>query len=170
MKKKGKIICKNLLEFAAAIGVAVFILVFVAGTVRVEGSSMESTYHTGDRLLIWKLGYRPALGDVVVVREENGGDKFLLKRVIAAGGQTVLLDGKEGAVFVDGQRLEEPYLEDGQALSEREAGRTFAWKLSGDEVFVMGDNRAISLDSRIFGPLPQKDVVGKVLLCLWAGK
>lgn len=166
-KCKIKLVVKGLLEYAGIMALGVFCVIFIAGTATVYGSSMEGSYSEGDRLLVWKLGYTPRAGDVVILNDPEDDEKKLIKRVIATGGQTVIIDGENGKVLVDGKELFEPYTRNGLELSSREDGRRITWELSQDEIFVMGDNREYSKDSRMFGPLPCENVKGKVTFRLW---
>lgn len=133
---------------------------------QVEGSSMEPTLHTGERVLVYKLAYAgfgaPERGDVVVFHAWSQHEDFI-KRVIGLPGDTV--EVKHNKVFVNDVPLDEPYLVQPTTGSEGPV------RVGADEVFVMGDNRGNSSDSRHYGPLPQAQIVGKAWLRYWpAGK
>lgn len=129
----------------------------------VRGSSMEPTLYDGDCILVQVAGYddlRP--GDIVAIKAKDGRDKHLVKRIIARGGDTVQIDFETGMVFVDGQRLEEPYI----AEATHQAGDTpFPVTVPPDCYFVLGDNRNHSQDSRssALGCVPREDVEGRVV-------
>ena len=125
----------------------------------VQGDSMKPTLHNGDRLLLFNWGYEPAVGDIVAIRREEGSP--LIKRVIALGGDRLFIDPASGAVYRNGRLLDEPYY----------ASRTAPIHLAGEitvpegMLFVMGDNRAHSRDSRYadVGPIAVDQVIGKAV-------
>ncbi|MCC8159972.1 MAG: signal peptidase I [Oscillospiraceae bacterium] len=184
---------------AIAIVIALLIKGFIFDIVRVDGSSMFPTLVDNDRLIVTKLGYTPEQGDIIILdseyknREEyydelaaeKGKDelsaidklfaqssmpsdlqkKYYVKRIIAMPGQTVdLVDGK---VYVDGELLDEPYY-DGTTYS---IDTTVEYPITVDEdcVFVMGDNRAHSKDSRSseLGQVPFEAILGKSQIRIW---
>lgn len=137
----------------------------------VDGPSMEHTLLNGDyMLLISNVFYKePARGDVVVVSKQAYDDgKPIVKRVIATEGQTVDIDFEEGIVYVDGVALDEPYTKTGTNLKE---GNTFPQVVEPGKVFVMGDNRNNSKDSRSpqIGQVDKREVLGKVAFILFPG-
>ena len=132
----------------------------------VSGGSMDPTLKHGERLLISNLLYTPKAGDIVVlqVEEEIANEHPLLyknepiiKRVIATEGQTVLIE--DGIVYVDGEPLDEEYKIGRDHLNE-----TLTVTVSEGHIFVMGDNRSVSLDSSTFGEVDERTVIGKVIL------
>ncbi len=177
---------KELLE-AACIGAVVFIVIQLAVVnFRVEGSSMRPTLLPGHYLMVNKLiyfpmemhrlgmiipfwqpetedrvylGRNPRGGDMVVFDYPQDPERQFVKRIIAEPGQRVEIT--DGYVSVDGDRLDEPYL-NGIATSNMHPVR-----LSDDEYFVMGDNRGGSQDSRHWGPLPADHIIGKVWAIYW---
>lgn len=144
-----------------AVLIVVPIRVFIAQPFVVEGQSMYPTFDNGDYLIIDELSYRladPARGDVIVFRYPGDPSVFYIKRVIGLPGETVRVE--RGAVTVtatDGSKvtLEEPYV-----VSE-DATYTLNATLGPEQYFVMGDNRPKSSDSRVWGPLPKEDIVGR---------
>lgn len=153
----------------AVVGVVV-LFTFFARLIGVSGGSMQDTLYTGDRLLVLNsifCDFQP--GDVVVVNDYNAGlNETLVKRIVAVGGQTVDIDFDAGIVYVDGQALDEPYAKEPTYKSE---GTQFPLTLAEDEVFVMGDNRNHSTDSRSdqLGPVKEGYLQGKALLLLLPG-
>ncbi len=156
--------------FVLTLGVLLLVLTFVGRYAPVEGSSMNPTLQDGDLVLLSGLGYTPKQGDVVVVQSKSYGyEKPLVKRIIAKGGQTVTLDYENWRVIVDGVVVEEPYI-----LKESDPMRTgdpYQTDLSPNtftvpegELFVMGDNRNGSADSRDprIGYIDERLVIGKV--------
>ena len=154
----------------AVVGVVVLFTFFVR-LIGVSGGSMQDTLYTGDRLLVLNsvfCDFQP--GDVVVVNDYNAElDETLVKRIIAVGGQTVDIDFTSGVVYVDGQPLEEPYTKEPTYKSD---SIRFPLTLEEDEVFVMGDNRNHSTDSRSgqLGPVKEGYLQGKALLLLIPGQ
>ena len=131
----------------------------------VKGDSMTPSFQPGDRLLVSPGAYGhepPARGDVVIVdRPEAAGESYL-KRIVGLPEEEVRLS--EGYLLIDGEHLVEPYLGGLPAslgLEER------IWKLAQDEIFVMGDNRARSTDSREFGPVGVGLIVARVWFRWW---
>ena len=121
----------------------IFTLFFKISTV--SGESMENTLHDGDKLIISAITKDVEYGDVVVTSEPNGLGKVLIKRVIAVGGQTVWFDEKTNKVVVDGKTLDEPYIKEEMVF---QASMYNLYTVPAGKVFVMGDNRNDSADSR----------------------
>ncbi|MBM4457030.1 MAG: signal peptidase I [Chloroflexi bacterium] len=147
---------------APAVVIALLIHVFLAQATRVYGQSMEPNLHSEQRLVVEKLTYRfhgPRRGDVVVLRDPGGGSELLIKRVIGLPGEWVGI--ADGRVYVDGVLLEEPY------LNQITLGSGRSWVTPPLHVFVMGDNRGASRDSRVFGPVSLDHIVGRVLVRYW---
>lgn len=146
---------------SAILAVAV-IFTFLFKISNVSGQSMENTLHHGDSLIITAADLKPEYGDVVVISQPNGYEKVLIKRVIATGGQTVSFDIDTGKVLVDGKALDEPYIkEDMEFLYTMLESYTVPEGM----LFVMGDNRNNSADSRDpnVGFIDSRYVVGKVI-------
>jgi signal peptidase I len=146
-----------------AILIALLINVFIGQATRVEGQSMEPNLHTDQRLVIEKLSYRfhsPSRFDIVVLRVSSQGDELLIKRVIGLPGETV--EFRDGSVYIDGQQLDEPYVS-----QTTRSGRSGLVVVPPLHVFVMGDNRSHSNDSRSFGPIPVENILGRAWLSYW---
>lgn len=172
--------------------IALLLKTFVVQAFFIPSASMEPTLLIGDRVLVEKISLRfgePERGDVVVFEKDLGGrlpveeedrsaidvvvDSFrslfgfptgssqdFIKRVVAVGGDTV--EGRDGSLFVNGEAAEESYLPNGTETS------TFGpVDVPDGMIFMMGDNRANSDDSRNFGPIPVDAVVGKAFLLIW---
>jgi signal peptidase I len=145
-----------------AIIIALLIHVFLAQATRVYGQSMEPNLHTNERLVIEKLSYRfhgPRRGDVVVIKDPGGSSELLIKRVVGLPGERVTV--ADNRVFIDGVPLDEPY------LNQPTQGSGRSWIVPPLSVFVMGDNRSASRDSRIFGPVPMDEIIGHALFRYW---
>ena len=128
----------------------------------VSGESMENTLHNGDNLIISSITPEIEYGDVVVISQPNGYEKVLIKRVIAVGGQTVEFDHHTGKTIVDGKILDEPYIKEEANYTY---GMTHKYVVPQGKIFVMGDNRNHSADSRdvMVGLIDEDYVMGKVL-------
>jgi len=145
-----------------AIIIALVIHVFLAQATRVYGQSMEPTLQTNQRLVIEKLSYRlrgPRRGDVVVLHDPGGSPELLIKRVVGLPGERVTV--ADGRVFIDGVPLDEPYL----AQPTQGGGRS--WVVPPLHIFVLGDNRGASRDSRIFGTVSLDQVIGHAIFRYW---
>ncbi len=152
-----------------ALLVAILVRTFLLAHFVVEGSSMHSTLHEGDRVFVNKMSYRlhePNRGDVVVLHEINGvSERDLIKRVIALPGEEITMD--DCIVRIDGQLLQEPYL-DPTVVTPGNCGKNFPPQaVPEDHVFVMGDNRPGSQDSRDLGFIPYEDLVGRAFVVFW---
>lgn len=145
-----------------ALVLALLVRAFVVESFRVVGNSMEPTLYDGERLFVNKMAYRfrpPQPGDIVVFRYPLNPSRDYIKRVVAVGGQTVEI--RDGRVYVDGSFLEEPY------VSARDHSTLPPVVLRPDEVYVLGDNRRNSQDSRVFGPFARSFVKGEAVLLYW---
>ncbi len=146
-----------------AILIALLINVFVGQATRVEGQSMEPNLHSNQRLVVEKMSYRfhgPERFDIVVLRLPSQGDELLIKRVVGLPGETVEISN--GHVSVNGQVLEEPF-----AVGETRPGRQSSVVVPPLHVYVLGDNRNHSNDSRNFGPVPIENIIGRAWLSYW---
>ena len=153
--------------------VCCFMLIYVVffRSVVVVGSSMKDTLVNGDRLLLIStvLYTEPKQGDVIVASKASFKDgEPIVKRVIAVGGQTVDIDFETGTVYVDGQALEESYI---SSPTTNDMGTQFPLTVPEGSLFVMGDNRGSSLDSRSpqIGLVSQREIIGKVILLMIPG-
>lgn len=147
----------------------IFLLLF--RVIVVSGSSMYETLWDGDYLLLLSnLFYRePEAGDIVVISKESyEGGTPIVKRVIATQGQTVDIDFDQGIVYVDGAALEEPYIHN--PTTNRE-GTTFPLTVAENCIFVLGDNRQVSKDSRNpeIGQIDKREVLGKAIFLMLPG-
>ena len=138
----------------------IFTFLFKISTV--SGESMENTLYNGDKLIISAVTQDVEYGDVVVVSQPNGYEKVLIKRVIAVGGQTVWFNEDTNKVVVDGKELDEPYIKEEMEFL---LSMTKLYRVPEGEIFVMGDNRNDSADSRseLIGMIDERYVVGKVI-------
>ena len=144
----------------SAIIAVTFIFTFLFKISSVNGPSMLDSFHNGDRVFITAAGYQPKYGDVVIISQPNQYNEVLIKRIIAVGGQTVDVDATAGTVTVDGKVLYEPYIRE-QTLTQ--GNMNFPLTVPEGYVFVMGDNRNHSTDSRYksIGLIDERYIMGK---------
>lgn len=148
----------------------VLLFTFVIRLIGVDGHSMVPTLQDGDRLLVLNsLLYDDyQYGDIVVLRKDSFMEEPIVKRVIATEGQTVDIDFETGSVWVDGQLLDEPYINE---LTFLEEGTEFPLTVPDGCIFVMGDNRNHSSDSRDsrLGTVDTRYVIGKAVVLAFPG-
>ena len=131
----------------------------------VEGTSMQPNFHSGEFLLVSRVNYlvgAPQRGDIVVFQYPRDPDTDYIKRIIALPNQTVEI--RDTKVYVDGVELDEPYINEPCGAS---SCPDKSWTLGPTEYFVMGDNRNHSQDSRVFGPVDRRFIVGEALVRYW---
>ena len=169
--------------FAWALAVLLLLFTFAMRLCRVEGASMENTLYDGENLLLFSLGYQPEQDDVIVFHLTDDSqtlEKTLVKRVIATGGQTVQIDFKNNTIFVDGVLYEDEHavLKNQQdAITDQYMYFRPDWKYDSKtdtmtvtvpegQLFVLGDNRNFSRDSRDSDIMfvDERCVLGKVIL------
>jgi signal peptidase I len=165
------------LAFEIGLTAVLFFLIQAYGfqPFRIEQTSMEPTFEPGQFVLIDKLtaafgGYKR--GDIVVFDPpatfgeplgSNGQPVPLIKRIVGLAGETVAIH--DGSTYIDGHRLSEPYRYEG--LPTTATGTASTWVIPAGDVFVMGDHRTNSTDSRIFGPVPIVNIRGRVWIRYW---
>jgi signal peptidase I len=149
-----------------AIVIVIPIRTFLFQPFLVKGESMEPNFHSGDYLIVDQLSYHlrePKRGEVVVFKYPKDPSQRYIKRIIGLPGETVEI--KDGKVFISGAFLEElDYLPGSVFTPQRDFK---AITLDKDQYFVLGDNRQGSFDSRIWGPLPKENIIGKVFIRAW---
>jgi signal peptidase I len=152
----------------AALGVRAFVLQQFA----VSGHSMDTTLHDGDRVLVNKLSYRlhdPNRGDVVVLKTlEGAGERDLIKRVVALPGETI--EYRSCTLYVNARELIEPYLDPTVVTPNSCGPDQTKITIPADYVFVMGDNRPGSKDSREIGPVKYADLLGRAFVVIWPSR
>ena len=157
----GRALVEILQIVVSAVLLALGLHIFMAQATVVYGQSMQPNLMPAERLVIEKISYwfrEPARGDIVVLALPDISE-LLSKRIVALPGET--LEIRDGEVWINGAPLEEPYV----------FNRDETWygplTLGPDTYFVMGDNRANSNDSRVFGPVPRQAIVGRAWLRYW---
>lgn len=141
-----------------------FVRPFVVEPFYVPSDSMNPTLRSGDSVLVAKFAYRladPQRNSLVVFESPTDTNKILMKRVVGVAGDRVAV--RDGVLFVNGERKSEPY------VNYRLTDSTFFGpaRVPEDHVFVMGDNRSNSVDSRSFGAVPEEDLLGEAFVRFW---
>ena len=167
-----KTVLSIMLMIVIVAAITVFLRLFVFVPYEIPSGSMEETIMTGDMVFSEKVSYyfrEPQRGDIVTFDDPEVDGRTLIKRVIAVGGQTV--DLQNGKVVVDGVALDEPYTsgKESHPLSRTAAGVdiTYPYTVPDGSIWVMGDNRTSSQDSRYFGAIPKNTVTGRAALVYW---
>lgn len=145
-----------------------FLFSFVFRIINVSGPSMLPNFHSGDRVMLMSGFYKPKQGDVVVITHTRRLNEPIIKRVIAVGGQTVNIDFSKGVVSVDGKQLDESsYIQNG--ITNQPSDYKFPLKVPEGYIFVLGDNREVSDDSRSkdVGMVDERYVLGKAQLIIY---
>ena len=155
-------------SLTVALLVCVLVFTFLIREVRVSGTSMLDTLYDGDRLLISDLFYNPRRGDIVVLRKESFSSEPLVKRVIALEGERVNIDFEKGVVYVNGEALDEPYTLE---PTYRRIDFEEELEVPAGCLFVMGDNRNGSTDSRDLriGCIDERLIMGRALFLVVPG-
>jgi signal peptidase I len=166
---------------AIALGIAFLIKSFLFQAFYIPSESMKPTLNVGDRVLVNKLSYDlhdVNRGDIAVFeappRAQSGGIEDLVKRVVGLPGDTVRAD-PDGTVIVNDRRLSEPYLPKGTVTRFSDVAPGCGSPANGEpgcvvpkgHLFMMGDNREASKDSRVFGPIDEETIVGRVFVRIW---
>ncbi|MDO8599811.1 MAG: signal peptidase I [bacterium] len=156
------------------LAVAIFMLayLFLTQPHKVDGHSMDPNFFDGEYLLSDKLSYRlgePKRGDVIVFNAPIDRQKDFIKRIIALPGDTVML--KDGKVYINGELYPEPYLpEDTLTTPGASLTNGVSRITQEDEYIVFGDNRSNSYDSRSWGPIKRRDIIGRAWFVYWPPK
>lgn len=167
-------VLKSVLSFvitiAAIVLVSYLLRAFVFQSYEIPSSSMEDTIMTGDLVFSEKVTYyfsEPEAGQIVTFEDPEIPSRTLIKRIIATGGQTI--DLQDGNVYIDGVRQFEPYTEGKPTYPLQSIGSSIAYPYTvpEGELWVMGDNRTNSQDSRYFGAIPVSSLTGQAVLIYW---
>jgi signal peptidase I len=172
------------ITIAGAVAIVLLIKAYVVNPYKIPSSSMEPTLHCArpgpgcearfsDRVLADRLIYRfrgPHRKEIVVFKTPNlaklrcGAGGTFVKRVIGLPGDTVREDNNS-FIWVNGKKLNEPYIKPERRIGDQYRNRT--WHVPAKSYFMMGDNRSQSCDSRVWGPVPRKNVIGEVFFTYW---
>jgi len=157
-----RLLVYEVLETVVLATVIWLVVNFATARFVVDGSSMEPNFHTGQLLVVNRLAYQYGTlqrGDVIVFQFPGNTTDDYIKRIIGLPGETIAIEG--GNIYVNGSLLEEPYLPPGAPMYGGE------WVVPIDSYFVLGDNRAHSSDSRSWGTLEKKYIIGKAWVSYW---
>lgn len=160
-KPKGSFLYETVSVFVTALVIIAIMFTFLFRFVGVDGSSMVPTLENNDWLIVSAINTDIEQGDIVISTQPNAFDEPIVKRVIAKGGQTVDIDFSTGKVYVDGTELDEPYV---AAPTYAQEGNTFPMVVPEGKLFLMGDNRNDSTDSRspMVGCVDERYILGVV--------
>ena len=157
--------------FVFAASVVLLVFIFIARTAIVQGPSMENTLFEGQALIMSDLFYTPEKGDIIVFQEKQSGYmEPIVKRVIATEGDVVDIDFNTWTVTVNGEKLEETYVKrEVGAMVNYMDGNDYPYTVPDGKVFVMGDNRNHSIDSRsrTIGAVDERFIIGEVKFRVW---
>lgn len=164
----GNELYENVRVLAIVLAALILIFTFVVRVIVVSGPSMENTLQSGDAMLVWSLGYKAKQGDVIVLTQPDYQEDSIVKRVIAVGGQTISIDYATNSVTVDGEVLQEDYIKEWMMVPGYGMGNHQMTVPEG-HIFVMGDNRNESADSRYptIGVIDERCVIGKALMVVF---
>lgn len=160
-----------LIMVAVVFAAAWLLRTFVIAPYQIPSGSMEHTIEISDKLFSEKISYYfrgPNPGEIVTFEDPEVEGRTLIKRCIAVAGQTI--DLQDGAVYVDGQRLDEPYtngLESYPLATAPGVALEYPCTIPEGHIWVMGDNRTNSADSRYFGPISEESVTGHAVFIYW---
>jgi signal peptidase I len=157
------IVIEVLVIIVAAFVIAMLVQAFLVKPFTIHQVSMLPTLEEGDRILINRLTYHfrePRAGDIIVFQSPLNSHEDLVKRIVAVAGDRVSIE--QGVLYVNGEPVEEPYL-----LERPFAGAFPETEVPPGHVFVLGDNRNNSGDSRLFGPVDEKAIIGTAFLIYW---
>jgi len=167
--RKGNVWVEWFVVVVVAISAALLVRAYVLQQFAVSGDSMKNTLHTGDRVLVNKLSYRlhdPNRGDVVVLKTlESSDERDLIKRVIGLPGETIAY--RDCVLLINGVVLVEPYLDPEIVTSSNCGPEQLPVVVPEDSVFVMGDNRPGSKDSRVLKAISYDDLIGRAFVVIW---
>lgn len=161
-KKQGGL--KEIVRFTITAVIIIFIVrIYIAQPFVVNGASMDPTFASNDYLIVDELSYRfeePKREDVIIFRYPRNTSTFFIKRIIGLPGETVIMQNGD-IIIKNKDNIQGMKIEDNHVENSRRTNDTFSISLGPTEYFVMGDNRAQSSDSRSWGPLERKYIIGR---------
>lgn len=156
----------DLIKLLVVVVVILFLMIYIVSVTQVVGNSMYSTLKDGDVLILNKFKYRffdIKRGDIISL--ENDDTKYLIKRVIGLPGDSISI--KDNTLYINGEVYIENYLEEGLVYDDFELTSLGYQVIPDDMYFVLGDNRADSVDSREIGLVSKDDIIGKISFRIW---
>ena len=161
-----KKIFENIENIAVSIVVISIITMFFFRIVEISGASMENTLHDGDKAIITNFFYKPKVGDIIGIDENTYFEKPIIKRIIAVEGDTVFINYSTGDVYVNDELLQENYIKEKIEITNLP---NLEMKVPENHIFVLGDNRNHSGDSRLLevGAIHEKYILGKAVFVLF---
>ena len=156
----------DLIKLLVVVVVILFLMIYIVSVTQVVGNSMYSTLKDGDVLILNKFKYRffdIKRGDIISL--ENDDTKYLIKRVIGLPGDSISI--KDNTLYINGEVYIENYLEEGLVYDDFELSSLGYQVIPDDMYFVLGDNRADSVDSREIGLVSKDDIIGKISFRIW---
>jgi len=166
--RPGKALRDTVETIVVAVVLALLIRTFGVEPFVVDGFSMQNTLQNHERLLVNKLSFHFSglkYGQIIVFQPPLVGQGDYVKRVIATGGQTIMM--KDGQVYVDGKKMPQPFLHDGAQSTQDSWTMSKPVKVPEGDVYVLGDHRNASEDSRFFGPVKVSAVQGTAFWIIW---
>ena len=159
--KYTKILTSTIYALIIIAAIATLTATLILPVLQISGSSMEPTYNEGEIVVVIK-NQNPKPGDIIAFYH---GNKILIKRVIANAGSWINID-VDGSVYVDGEKLNEPYISE---LSRGDTDIEYPYQVPNESWFVLSDNRFETIDSRNkeIGSIPKKDIIGKIIFRIW---
>jgi signal peptidase I len=169
-KRRINPVVELVLVVVVAISSALLVRAYVVQQFAVEGESMINTLQNGDRVLVNRLSYRlhePRRGDVVVLKRFDGAaeERDLIKRVVGLPGETI--EFRSCIVYVNGNALIEPYIDPDIQARDGCGGDQAPLVVPSETVYVLGDHRGKSSDSRVFGPVADRMLIGRAFVIIW---
>jgi signal peptidase I len=170
--RRGSVILDTLQPVVLAFAIFMMIYMFLFQPHKVDGNSMYPNFHNQEYILTDKISYKrhnPERGDVVIFHAPPPNDADFIKRIIGLPGETIMVQA--GRVYINGVQLKEVYLTSSLATSEKSFLRDgVQYQIPLDYYMVFGDNRNFSSDSREWGPVSKKAIVGKAMFRYWPPK
>ena len=167
MGKKKKIFRYLSICIFTALTLVLLLMIFVFSIYRIEGYSMQPTLNTNSRIIIIKKVNKKNLKrfDLVVCKDPLNKKEYIIKRIIGLPNEGIRI--KKGRVFINNQRIAEPYLLKNDDNYFKDSNNFDLYSIKKDNYFLMGDNRSISKDSRDFGTIAYPKIHGKAIFCYW---
>lgn len=168
-KEANKSLLQNIFETVAfaciALAIALLIKNYIGQPIYVDGTSMNTTFNDGEWVWANKLNYTPKRYDVIIFKNDHTKGQYFIKRIIGMPGDTVFIDSSDNSIYINDEKIDDPYGYFKEGSSSPYGDRTFV--LGADSYIVLGDNRYASRDSRDFGAIKGSDIKGHVVARIW---